>query len=96
MRIKWEYAPCDHVDILAQQMENSVGVYSFRQWNPEKADVAWGEDNGSSTDAACPVTCVCCWAVEKVFKSVFQETIDVMIIGSKQKLSSDKILEDLE
>jgi hypothetical protein len=61
-------------------MENSEkdNAITFRQWNPEKENVAWAEDNGSSTDASCPVCCICCWGVEKIFKSVFQEVIDVI------------------
>ena len=94
MRIKWEYAPCDTVNVVAQQMENSLGVNTFRQWNPEREDVAYGEDNGSSTETSCPVTCICCFLVEKIFKAVFQETIDVLIIGNEN--SSKKVLDDLE
>lgn len=62
-------------------MENSVGAITFRQWNPNREDVAWGEDNGSSTDAACPMTCFCCFIVEKIFKAVFQEVIDVLDVN---------------
>jgi len=51
--------------------ESKDGPVSFRQWNPEKPTVEWGEDNGSSTDTSCPVICICCWGVEKIFKSVF-------------------------
>lgn len=75
-------------------MENSVGNYTFRQWNPEKEQVGFGEDNGSSTEASCPVTCICCWAVEKVFKTIFQETIDVLIIKSED--SSEKVFDDMD
>jgi len=82
MRIMWEYAPCAWTNVVAQQMENSVGVSTFRQWNPNKEDVAWGEENGSSTDTSCPLFCTCCWIVEKIFKAVFQETIDVLEVNN--------------
>lgn len=79
MRIKYTYVPCSDATIIAQQMENpnkSVSPYIFRQWNPENTHAAWGEDNGSSTDATCPVSCICCFVVEKCFKAAFQETVD--------------------
>ena len=94
MRIKWHYAPCDTVNVIAQQMENSVGVNTFRQWNPDREDVAYGEDNGSSTEASCPITCICCFLVEKIFKAVFQETVDVLIIKSED--SADKVFDNLD
>ena len=80
MRIHWQIVNCSQINVVAQQIENTNkdGAVTFRQWNPEKENVAWGEDNDGDTDATCPITCICCWAVEKIFKSVFQEVVDVL------------------
>lgn len=51
---------------------------SFRQWNPEKIDVPWGEDNGSPVDDSALGGCCCCMisgCVNKCFQAVFQEVI---------------------
>ena len=74
MRIKYSFVPCGPATVVAQQMENPnkhITPYIFRQWTPENTHAMWGEDNGSSTDASCPTTCICCWIVEKCFKSLF-------------------------
>lgn len=37
--------------IMSQQMKiDDKGTTSFRQWNPEKVNIPWGEDNGSYTE----------------------------------------------
>lgn len=46
-----------------------------------RIDVPFGDDNGSPDDASCPITCFCCWAIEKCFKSVFQETLNFIEVG---------------
>lgn len=60
------------------------GTTSFRQWNPEKIDTPWDEDNGSYTEAdakedegpgGCYYICGC---VAKCFKYGFQEVVNVM------------------
>ena len=74
MRIKYLYVPCSEATVVAQQMENpnkDLSLYTFRQWNRENTHAEQGEDNGSSTDATCPVTCFCCFLVEKCFKAIF-------------------------
>lgn len=66
---------------------------SFRQWNPEKVNVPWGEDNGSYTeaddkgDSAACGSC-CCFIpglIEKIFKHSFQEVVNVMKPGIVMK-----------
>lgn len=36
-------------------MNNDKEEKTFRQWNPTKVDVNWGENNDSSTEASCPI-----------------------------------------
>lgn len=71
IRISWMKVPCEEITVIAQQIQNDDGIYTMRQWNPTKVDVAYGDNNDSSTDASCPITCICCFVVEKLFKSVF-------------------------
>jgi len=69
--VKWEVVECCTVTVMAQQMQDDKDEYTFRQWNPEKTHAAWGEDNSSPVDRSCPMFCVCCVAVEFIFKAVF-------------------------
>jgi hypothetical protein len=77
MRVKFETVECGPLNVMAQQMQDDKGRFTFRQWNPERTDVPWGEDNGSETDAHCPMACVCCFVVEWCFKNAFQDVIDL-------------------
>ena len=92
IRIKWEYVPCENVSLIAQQVQNLEGVQTFRPYNPERVHVPFGEDNGSPEDATCPITCLCCWIIEKCFKSVFQESVNFIEVGH---LTSEDIFEKL-
>lgn len=78
---------------MAQQMEtDDKGTEtSFRQWNPQKLTVPWGQDN-SSTDAEDQEqersTCYYCSIfalVERFFKINFPEVINVMVPKIKFK-----------
>ena len=71
VRLRWHYVPNQDVTVIAQQVQNDEGTFTFRQWNPEMINARIGEDNDSDKNATCPITCFCCWAVEKCFKSVF-------------------------
>lgn len=96
MRIKYTFTPCCDVTVVAQQMEQpdkTVSAYTFRQWNPENTHAELGEDNGSSTDASCPPSCICCFIVEKCFKAVFQETVDEIHVG---QMSADSVFNKMD
>ena len=92
IKIHWEYLPCAPITIMAQQMEDDKSQVSFRQWNPEKRDALWTEDNGSSTRTTCPIACICCFIIEKLFKVAFQETVDYIEFGEKE---ADEVLQEL-
>jgi hypothetical protein len=51
------------------------------------------EDNSSSTEATCPIHCLCCFLVEKLFKAVFQETINYCRFGM---MDADQALDVLQ
>jgi hypothetical protein len=54
--VKVEYATCPDVTILGQQVfDPACDAWTFRKWNPEKLDVAFGED--TSVD---PKSLNCC------------------------------------
>ena len=65
-------------------MQDDKGTFTFRQWNPEKINVSWDENNDSNTDATCPIMpCCCCWAVEKLFKTYSMEVMNYCSPGKK-------------
>lgn len=76
IRVKWEMVECSDVTFVSQQMQDGEGEYTFRNWNPEKEDVAWGESTAQDVDIACPWYCLPCFITECCFKVAFQETID--------------------
>lgn len=41
-RVKFEWAPCNQVTIVAQQVATNEGVHTFRKWNPKKINVPYG------------------------------------------------------
>ena len=60
-------------------MKNNEGQLSFREWNPKKRDLPWGEDvNGEPDKTMCdgPICCIC-KIVNCCFTAVFEETVDV-------------------
>jgi len=65
----------------------------MRQWNPSKLEVDFGESNNSDVSVFCPIQCICCFLVEGIFKTVFQETIDHCESGKK---SADTVLNNME
>ena len=80
MRCWFRYSPCGQTAIIQQQMKNNEGQLSFREWNPKKRDVAWGEDtNGDPETPWCdhPLFCCICKIVNCCFNAVFEETVDV-------------------
>lgn len=70
-------------------MKTDKGETSFRQWNPERLDVPWGEDNSSYPEEDFKkdegaALCFCfqiSTCIEKLFKYSFQEVINVMKPG---------------
>lgn len=76
-KISWTYIPADtDYTIMAQQMSVDFGekkFTSFRQWNPDRLDVPWGEDNGSPVDdikGGC-YCCMICSCVATCFEAIF-------------------------
>ena len=92
IRISWEFVPCENITIMAQQMENEEREFTFRQWNPNRQNVPWGEENGSSVDPSCPTACICCFCVEMCFKGIFQEVVDYCAYGTK---SAEDVIKEL-
>ena len=80
MRVWFRYSPCGQTAIMQQQMKNNEGQLSFREWNPKKRDVPWGDDvNGEPDKLWCdhPIACCICHIVNFCFKTIFEETVDV-------------------
>ena len=64
-KISWTYIPAnEEYTIMAQQMyinndDLNKRYTSLRQWNPNRIDVPWGEDNGSPVDEVKVGACYC-------------------------------------
>lgn len=78
IRIRWRYVHCRPVSVIAQQIENEKGEFTFRKWNHRRPTVAFGESNDEEIEASCPIACFCCFIVEYFFKLAFPETIDII------------------
>ena len=84
IRVSWETAGCTDLTVVAQQIENEKGEFTMRQWNPAKPNVGWNEENDdTSVETSCPMMCVCCFFIEKLFKGAFPEILDYCEEGSK-------------
>ena len=80
IRVKWEMVECQNVTFISQQMNNGE-QFTFRNWNPEKEDVEWGESTDQDIEVSCPMWCLPCFITECCFKAAFQETIDYVNTG---------------
>ena len=72
--------------------EKKSDKFTFRPWNPndEMAEVGAEEDQ---TEATCPVCCFPCWCVEKCFKTVFKEEVNVIQYDDD---SADEIFDKMQ
>lgn len=79
IRVKWEIVPNLKVNILAQQITDK-NQFTFRPWNPSDKFAESGEGSTQDHDSqsSCPVACIFCFCVEKCFKTIFREEIDVI------------------
>lgn len=68
---------------MAQQIVNhkKSDRPTFRAWDPNDEHAEVGREK-RTTESECPtwciITCMCCYCVEKCFKSVFKEEINVL------------------
>lgn len=67
---------------MQQQVKDNEGALTFREWNPKKRDVPYGEDTNGVPDqpyACCdnPILCVCCKIVNYCMNQMFEETVDI-------------------
>ena len=60
---------------------NNGEQFTFRNWNPEKEDVEWGESTDQDIEVSCPMWYLPCFITECCFKAAFQETIDYVNTG---------------
>jgi len=77
-KLSWRFISANkEYTVMSQQMKiDDKGTTSFRQWNPQKVNIPWGEDNGSYTDAESKedegfggyYCCMISGCVEKLFK----------------------------
>jgi hypothetical protein len=76
MRVKFQYVACADVSVMAQQMQNEKGRFTFRQWNPKMIDTPWREDNDNEDELTCPPACFCCAVVERLVLDAKEEVIN--------------------
>lgn len=73
MRIRWEVVRCCEVTVIAQQIQGENETYTLRPWNPLKEKES---NNDPDVSVSCPITCICCYIVESLFKHLSCEVID--------------------
>jgi len=71
IRVKWQMVVCDNVSFISQQMKNGNDEFTFRNWNPDKEDVEWGESTAQDVEVSCPLYCLPCYITECFFKAAF-------------------------
>ena len=79
MRIRWEIVRCCEVTVIAQQIKTEDN-YTLRPWNPLKEK---DTNNDPDVSVSCPITCICCYIVESLFKHISLEMIDEIIDSRK-------------
>ena len=50
MRIRFGRTPCGKATVMAQQMQNDDGEFTFRQWNPKMIAAPWGTNNAATKE----------------------------------------------
>ena len=50
------------------------------------------ESTDPKIDAGCPISCICCWLVELLFKAITKDTLNEV---HESKKSSDELFEDM-
>ena len=85
-RLKHYYNECGTATIIAQQIQDSEEVYTFRKWNPEKKMVPYGQSTDADADSTCgsPLYCYICACVNCIMNTVFEEVVDHAEDGEKQ------------
>lgn len=82
-RIKFHYNECGEATIMAQQIQDDEGVYTFRKWNPDKKNVPFGTSTDAEQDTVCsPMCCYICMCVNCLMNSLFEEVVDHAKDGS--------------
>ena len=61
--------------------------------NPKRINAGFHDDNENEINAECPVTCLCCWLTELMFKAVFKETINFI---QPKIMNAEEVFKQLE
>ena len=85
IRISFSYCQCGPTSIIAQQISDPEGGYTFRKWNPLLEKVSFGEKTDAEGDhARLPlIFCYICECVNLCFNKMFEEVVDMFVDGSK-------------
>ena len=51
MRIGFRHSPCGTATVMAQQMQNDDGEFTFRQLNPKMTAAPWGSNNEATKES---------------------------------------------
>ena len=84
-RVKFHYNKCGQTSVLAQQVKDDDGNWTFRKWNPYKINVPYGQGTDAEADSTLGplLFCYICAIVNCCMNSMFEEVVDVFVDGIK-------------
>jgi len=65
IRICYFQVPCGPISLVSQQVQDR-DYFTFRQWNPKKELLPYGQNNDADYEAVCP-GCPCTGIIDKCF-----------------------------
>ena len=86
MRVTFKYNQCGETSIMAQQIKDPEGGYTFRKWNPLKENVPFEDHTDAEPDQSRGplLFCYMCEIVSWCFGTLFEEAIDLFVDGSME------------
>lgn len=82
-RVRFDYCKCDQASVVAQQIKDHDGKWTFRKWNPYKKNVPYGvsTDADSDSENSSLVFCCVCIVVDKCMNTMFEEVVNHFVDG---------------
>lgn len=82
-RVRFSYNKCGETSVLAQQIKDDDGRWTFRKWNPNKLNVPFGQSTDAEADSTWGPAYLCyvCLLVNWMFKAMFEEVVNLFTDG---------------
>jgi hypothetical protein len=84
LRVKFDFNKCGETSIIAQQVRDDDGIWTFRKWNPTKTNVPYGQSTDAEADSTLGplIVCYICAAVNCLMSiGPFEEVINHFVDG---------------